>query len=195
MASDARARPCYARSRGRQDGKRRPAAAPETRCSARPMRSAIAVRCPAFRPTRRALLRTTGRRQSFSDGRGAKRGHGQLPPGGRHAPAARSRHRAEVDPRLLAALHGADHAARGRRRLSRFLGDARAARRRRRWSARRSPSSSIWRCGRSRAKGLNAKAAVAALLCLPALDPVLGVQLSGSSTSTRRSTPRATMPA
>ncbi len=61
----------------------------------------------------------------------ANRAHGQDPPGKRGAPAAGSRHRAQVDPRLLAALHGADHASRRALRIPRFLADVRAPRRRR----------------------------------------------------------------
>ena len=192
LASDARAKPCYARSRGRQNGKRNAAAAPRTRCSARPIRAAIAVRCPAFRPTRRAVLRTTGRRKAFRRP-GVKRGHGHLPPGERHPPAARSRHRAEIDPRLLAALHGADHAARGRRSNSAISG---------RCSRGAAPppgrlGADLPRLSGMRPvarKGLNAKAVVAGLALPAGLDPVLGRSTITSSTSTRRST-RATMPA
>ena len=56
------------------------------------------------------------------------RGDGQVPLRRRDAAAAGSRHRAQIDRRLLAALHGADHGARGGRAIPQFLGDARPPR-------------------------------------------------------------------
>ena len=88
-----------------------------------------------FDQRRAAFLRTTRPGKAFPDRLALTGGMDRMLAGRRHAPAAGSRHRAEVDPRLLAALHRADHAARGHRPISRFLGDAGAALRARRWSA------------------------------------------------------------
>ena len=135
LASDAPHRHAMRGVVGDKAGKRDAAATPKTRCSARPIRAAIAARCPAFRPTRRAFLRTTADRKAFPTARALRGGMDRSLPDGdtRRLPdlgiALKSilafwlLYMALITVRAIVAP------------IPRFLGDAGAARASRPWSA------------------------------------------------------------